>query len=37
LIVDSLKYITAISGGIRCRDRMVVEIITTYAISAYHH
>jgi hypothetical protein len=24
-------------GGRRDRDRMVVEFITTFAISAYHH
>ena len=39
-MVDSLKYITSISRGgrwRRCRDRLVVGFITTYAISAYHH
>ena len=28
---------TMIFRGRRARDRMVVEFITTYAISAYHH
>jgi len=30
-----LKFRTL--GGCRGRDRMVVGVITTYAISAYHH
>ena len=36
-----LKFVMDLSlffpGGCRCRDRMVVGFITTYAISAYHH
>ena len=33
-----LHFATTIKGrGRRGRDRMVVEFITTYAISAYHH
>ena len=33
-VQDKLKYV--LSKG-PCHDRMVVGLITTYAVSAYHH
>ena len=35
-ITIAMKFSFNLRGG-RCRDRIIVRFITTYAISAYHH
>jgi hypothetical protein len=35
--LNKLNTISLHSRGCRCRDRMVVDLTTTYEISAYRH